>query len=144
MHMQNGSITVRNGAHVNQEQMIGRVGSTGRSSGPHLHFEVIREGRHENPRAYLNVVRGADAIAALSLTRPMPMARDPQEASRYYQSLRRNRGGGVGTGSLIMINGQPSPYSPSSFFPSPTPRSAPRSRNPSFADIYLNYHGTNR
>ena len=42
MHLQRGSIPVREGQTVSGGQRIGRVGTTGASSGPHLHFEMWR------------------------------------------------------------------------------------------------------
>jgi murein DD-endopeptidase MepM/ murein hydrolase activator NlpD len=40
MHMRSGSITVAEGDRVRTGQAIGEVGTTGSSSGPHLHFEL--------------------------------------------------------------------------------------------------------
>jgi murein DD-endopeptidase MepM/ murein hydrolase activator NlpD len=40
MHLRTGSIVVREGDRVRTGQVIGEVGSTGGSSGPHLHFEL--------------------------------------------------------------------------------------------------------
>lgn len=44
-------VAVRRGQHVRQRQVIGRVGSTGLSTGPHLDYRVIRQGRFVDPLA---------------------------------------------------------------------------------------------
>jgi len=46
-------IEVQQGDRVRRGDLIGRVGSTGRSTGPHLHYEVFRDGRRVNPWKYL-------------------------------------------------------------------------------------------
>ena len=42
---------IRAGAHVLQGQIIGRVGSTGLATGPHLHYELKKAGATVNPLA---------------------------------------------------------------------------------------------
>ncbi len=49
-HMARFAKGIKKGTRVRQGQVIGRVGSTGRSTAPHLHYEVLVNGRQVNPR----------------------------------------------------------------------------------------------
>lgn len=59
MHMIKGSVLVTTGQIVKMGQQIGNLGSTGASSGPHLHFEIwngvwAAGGKPVDPQPFLN------------------------------------------------------------------------------------------
>jgi murein DD-endopeptidase MepM/ murein hydrolase activator NlpD len=57
-------IKVSKGDHVLAGDLVGNVGSTGRSTGPHLHYEIRRNNKPSNPAPFL---AAGDRFAALAL-----------------------------------------------------------------------------
>lgn len=49
----NKEILVAEGDTVKKGQVIAKMGSSGRSTGPHVHLEVIHRGKHVNPQKYI-------------------------------------------------------------------------------------------
>jgi len=54
IYAHNKSNAVKVGQQVRRGDLIGHVGSTGRTTGPHVHYEVLKDGKTVNPAPYLS------------------------------------------------------------------------------------------
>ncbi|HEY7365370.1 MAG TPA: M23 family metallopeptidase [Methylomirabilota bacterium] len=53
LYAHNSALKIKTGQKVKSDQVVALLGSTGRSTGPHLHFEMRENERPVNPRPYL-------------------------------------------------------------------------------------------
>ncbi len=92
LYAHQSKILVKRGDVVKAHQVIGKIGSTGRSTGPHLHLGVYKRGKPVNPAKYINhIVKLKDGIKVKkSIKIVHNLAKElPIRAKIVYNSLKK-------------------------------------------------------
>ncbi len=84
-HMQGFAKGVRTGSMVKQGQVIGYIGTTGLSTGPHLHYEFQVKGQHVDPlsqkMAMADPISGPDKTRFMQMSKPLMAQMDQEKAT---------------------------------------------------------------
>lgn len=83
-HLNN--INVKQGQRVNVGDQLGAIGSTGRSTGPHLHYEVRVNGKAVNPMDFVKSAKGNKAITT-QVNQAMNVSKDVAQATANVYDL---------------------------------------------------------
>lgn len=126
-HLQ--EILVKVGDQVKQSQVIGKVGTTGHSTGCHMHFEIMLEGKFTDPLPFLNGTAGSNpktyGYAGYQTGSPTPSA-EPAKPGEVLvcetdQQSAQDYGGNIPNGAANCVPKKvPEPESKPSTSPSPS------------------------
>ena len=90
-HLSEFAPGVQEGLHVTRGELIGFVGSTGRSTGPHLHFEILSNGKAVDPLAHPQIKReqlgGADLERFRNQVKHALAERDLEATAAIHNSV---------------------------------------------------------
>ena len=92
LYAHQSKILVKSGQYVKAREVIGKVGSTGRSTGPHLHLGVYKRGKPVNPAKYINhIVKLKEGVTIKKVVKIVHNLEKelPFRAKLLYNSLKK-------------------------------------------------------